>query len=214
MVDMELVLENESGVELLEFLAQNALTVANTWFPKKRLHLQIWQHPCSKLWHCKDFAIVRRWLWYLVSNCHAIHSTESYSDNKVVCLTCNLPLPLVKRQPRRRTTQCFAVDDHISAVGSSVDDVVVPSSTQAAYRQALQGRLVEWPIESSTEDKWNLLKSALVQNAKTAVGWACHRQPDWFLDSASTLEPALAYCNDLLPSLGRLQVSHRSQSYC
>ena len=28
--DMELVLENESGVELLEFLAQNALTVTNT----------------------------------------------------------------------------------------------------------------------------------------------------------------------------------------
>ena len=35
-VDMELVLENESGLELLEFLEQNALTVANTWFSKKR----------------------------------------------------------------------------------------------------------------------------------------------------------------------------------
>ena len=71
------------------------------------------------------------------------HLVEYYSDDKIVCLTYNLPLPLVKRQPRRRTTQCFAVDDHISAVGSSVDDVVVPSSTQAGYRQALQGHLVE-----------------------------------------------------------------------
>ena len=134
MVDMELVLENESGVELLEFLAQNALTVANIWFPKKSLHLQTWQHPCSKLWHCKDFAIVWRRLLYLVSDCHVIHSVESYSDDKLVCLRYNFPLPLVKRQPRRRTTQCFAVDDHISAVGSSVDGVVVPSFTQAAYR--------------------------------------------------------------------------------
>ena len=32
MVDMKLVLENESSMELLEVLAQNALTVANTWF--------------------------------------------------------------------------------------------------------------------------------------------------------------------------------------
>ena len=117
MEDMELVLENESGVELLELLAQNALTVANTWFPKKTLHFQSWQHPCSKLWYCKDFAIVWRRLLYLVSDCHAIHSAECYSDEKLVCLTFNLPLPLVKRQLRRRTTQCFAVNDHISAVG-------------------------------------------------------------------------------------------------
>ena len=82
------------------------------------------------------------------------------------------------------------MDEHISAVGSSVDDVVVASSTQAAYRQALQGHLVERPIESSVEDEWNLLKSAIVQSAETAVGRARHPQPDWFLDSASTLEPA------------------------
>ena len=81
-VDMELVLENESGLELLEFLEQNALTVANTWFSKKRLHLQTWRHPCSKLWHCKDFAIVQRRLLYLVSDCHAFHSAESHLDEK------------------------------------------------------------------------------------------------------------------------------------
>ena len=196
MVDMKLVLENESCVELLEFLAQNALTVAYTWFQKKRLHLQTWQHPCSMLWHCKDCANVRRQLLYLVSDCQAIHSVVYYSDDKLVCLTYNLPLPLVKRQPRRRTTQCFAVDDHISAVGSSVDDAVLASSTHSAYRQALQGHRVEWLIESSTEDEWNLLKSTLVQSAETAVGRARHRQPDRFLNSASTLEPALAHRND------------------
>ena len=190
MADMEMVLENESGVDLLEFLAQNDLTVANTCFPKKRLHLQTWQHPCSKLWHSKDFAIVWRRLFYPVSDCHAIHSADCYSDDKLVCLTYNFPLSLVKRQPRRRTTHFFAVDEHISAVGSSVDDVVVASSTQAAYRQALQGHLVERPIESSFEDEWNLLKSAIVQSAETAVGRARHPQPHWFLDSASTLEPA------------------------
>ena len=75
--------------------------------------------------------------------------------------------------------------------------MVVASSTQAAYCHVLQGHFAEWPIESSIEDKWNRRKSAAVQSAETAVGWARHRQLDWFLDSASTLEPTLAHRHDL-----------------
>ena len=75
--------------------------------------------------------------------------------------------------------------------------MVVASSTQAAYCHALQGHLAEWPFESSIMDKWNRLKSAVMHSAETAVGRACHRQLDWFLDSASTLEPTLAHRNDL-----------------
>ena len=89
------------------------------------------------------------------------------------------------------------MSDLISAVGSLVDDVVVASSTQAAYGHTLQGPLAEWPIESSIEDKCNRLKSDIVQSAETAVGRARHCQLDLFLDSASTLEPTLALCNDL-----------------
>ena len=59
-----------------------------------------------------------------------------------------------------------------------------------------------------------MLKSALVQSAETAVGRARHRQPDWFLDSAITLEPTLAQRNDLLPSLVPFHVLRRSRSYC
>ena len=106
-----------------------------------------------------------------------------YSDHQLVCLTYNLALPIAKRQPRRRTTQCFAVGDLVSAVGSLVDDVVAASSTQAAYCHALQGHLAEWPIESSIEDKWNRLKSDVVQSAEIAIGRARHRQLDWFLDT-------------------------------
>ena len=137
----------------------------------------------------------RRWL-YLISDCHVIRSLECYSDQKLVCLTYNLALPIAKRQQRRRTTQCFAVGDLISAVRSLVDDVVVASSTQAAYCQALQGHLAERPIESSIKDKWNRLKYAVLQSAETAVGRARHRQLDWFLDTASTCEPTLSHRND------------------
>ena len=53
-----------------------------------------------------------------------------------------------------------------------------------------------------------------MQSAENAVGRARHRQPDWFLDSASTLEPTLAQRNDLLPSLVPFHVLRRSRSYC
>ena len=52
-------------------------------------------------------------------------------------------------------------------------------------------------FESSIKEKWNRLKSAVVQSAETAVGRARHRQLDLFLDSVSSLEPTLAHRNDL-----------------
>ena len=39
---------NDAGRELLTFLAINEATVCNTWFQKKEIHRQTWQHPKSK----------------------------------------------------------------------------------------------------------------------------------------------------------------------
>ena len=51
---------NDAGKDLLNFLAINEATVCNTWFRKKDIHKQTWQHPKSKRWHCIDFAIMRQ----------------------------------------------------------------------------------------------------------------------------------------------------------
>ena len=40
---------NDAGRELLTFLAINEATVCNTWFQKKDIHKQTWQHPRSKV---------------------------------------------------------------------------------------------------------------------------------------------------------------------
>ena len=39
---------NQTGTELLTFLSLNEATVCNTWFPKKGIHKQTWQHLMSK----------------------------------------------------------------------------------------------------------------------------------------------------------------------
>lgn len=51
---------NDAGKELLTFLSLNEATICNTWFTKRDIHKQMWQHPKSKKWHCIDFAIVRQ----------------------------------------------------------------------------------------------------------------------------------------------------------
>ena len=39
---------NEAGKELLSFLSCHQATVCNTWFEKKDVYKQTWQHPKSK----------------------------------------------------------------------------------------------------------------------------------------------------------------------
>ena len=56
---------NDAGRELLSFLSSHQATICNTWFEKKAIHKQTWQHPKSRLWSCIDFVVMkqrdRRW---------------------------------------------------------------------------------------------------------------------------------------------------------
>ena len=51
---------NDAGMELLSFLSSHThqATICNTWFEKKDIHKQTWQHPRSKQWSCIDFIVV------------------------------------------------------------------------------------------------------------------------------------------------------------
>ena len=51
---------NEAGEELLSFVAANGATVCNTWFMKKNILKQTWQHPKSQKWRCIDYVIMKR----------------------------------------------------------------------------------------------------------------------------------------------------------
>ena len=53
---------NDSGRELLFFLAMHQATVCNTWY-RKNIHKQTWQHPKSKQWNCIDHVVMRQLSW-------------------------------------------------------------------------------------------------------------------------------------------------------
>ena len=45
---------NEAGEQLLELCAVNNLTIMNTWFKKRAIHLGTWMHPATKQAHTYD----------------------------------------------------------------------------------------------------------------------------------------------------------------
>ena len=51
---------NDAGRELLSFLSSHQATICNTWFEKKTIHKQTWQHPKSKQWSSIDFVVMRQ----------------------------------------------------------------------------------------------------------------------------------------------------------
>ena len=51
---------NEAGLNMLSFCAANNLSIMNTFFEKRDIYKQSWQHPGTKQWHCIDFIVVRQ----------------------------------------------------------------------------------------------------------------------------------------------------------
>ena len=71
---------NDAGRELLSFLMLNEATICSTWFEKKMIHRQTWQHPKLKKWHCIDFAEDRK----LVLDAEVKRGAECQTDHQLL----------------------------------------------------------------------------------------------------------------------------------
>ena len=58
--------------------------MCNTWFKKKCIHNQTWQHPKSKQWHCIDYAIMRKAQRRLCMDVQVMHGAVCNSDHKML----------------------------------------------------------------------------------------------------------------------------------
>ena len=54
-----------------------------------------------------------------------------------------------------------------------------------------------WPADGGVEEKWKTVKTALIEAADQCLGPETKRQPDWFADSLSRLEPLFQKRNAL-----------------
>ncbi|XP_065197221.1 uncharacterized protein LOC135828726 [Sycon ciliatum] len=188
---------NESGERLLLFLALHGLQICNTWFKKRDAELHTWQHPRSQAWHCIDFVFTRRADRTSCMDCHVVRRAECSTDHRLVCLTYRLPAPvhrqrLPPRNPGKRSV--FDVSQLKTCTGMSEEEREVVECNRAVYRSALGDRLKSCHV--THEDTWQPIKSAIVDAAEASIpARKSRRQPDWFADSATILEPKLQHRN-------------------
>ena len=88
---------NDAGKELLSFLSLHQAMVCNTWYQKKDIHRQMWQHSKFKQWSCIDFAVMRQRDWAMCIGVTAKRGAECNTDHHLVCMKLQL-----KRSPHRK----------------------------------------------------------------------------------------------------------------
>ena len=75
---------NDAGEEFLEFCATNQLTIMNSWFQKKEIHLGTWMHPATKKHHMIDFVIMRASQKMLCMDVRVMKGANCWSDHRMV----------------------------------------------------------------------------------------------------------------------------------
>ena len=146
---------NEAEKELLFFLSTNDTTECNTWFEKKAIHKQTWQHPKSKQWHCIDYAIMRRAHHRKCLDVAVMRGAECNTDHMMV----RVRLQFGKKVFR---SGCVKIGERKFDVSNLKGRCMVERG-----RETTKGRFVSrvfkkmcgmWRCDGSLEKKWSAMK--------------------------------------------------------
>ena len=186
---------NDSGRELLEFLAVNEATVCNSWYKKRDIHKQTWMHPRSKQWHCIDYCIMRQRDRGRCLDVAVRRGAECNTDHQLLCVKIKMRRShhYQKKAPKQ---QKFNVS--LLARARDRADEGTELSKRAVFREQTATRTAaEWPFEGTAEKKWAVMKRALTETANECLGVQERYHPDWFKESAMDLQPVLLRRNKL-----------------
>ncbi len=189
---------NDAGKELLSFLSLNTATICNTWFEKKPMQQQTWQHPKTKDWHAIDFIIVHQRDRYLCQDCRVICSADCGSDHRLVCISLALPHTRFdhhRSPPKRPRFDVSGLRPPLDSV-DSVDGTGASQEQRKAFQAAIASELESRRIsveetDLTVESHWALLRDSIVQAGEKHLGQSRRHQPDWYVDSQDVLSPLI-----------------------
>lgn len=92
---------NDNGSLLLEFCAEQEMTITNTVFQQKNSRKTTWIHPRSKHWHLIDYILVSRRDLCDVLHMQVMPSAECHTDHRLV--RCRLRLNFKPKTKRGST---------------------------------------------------------------------------------------------------------------
>ena len=76
-------LVNDAGKELI--LSLHQATICNTWFKKKDIYKQTWQHPKCKQWSCIDYVVMRQKDRRMCLDVTVKRGAECITDHQLLC---------------------------------------------------------------------------------------------------------------------------------
>ena len=184
---------NEAGAHFLNFLSLNEATICNTWFQKKNIHKETWQHPRTKAWHCIDFAVMKQKDRKRCVDATVKRGAECNSDHQLLRIKVRMAGRWFRRE-QRQTSRKYAV----SKLSENSDATRSESTTRRRFVEAVATNAKRnWMEDHSVEDKWQGLRSALTDAAESVFGFDKRRNPDWFRESTESLEHLLCKRNQL-----------------
>jgi hypothetical protein len=171
--------QNKAGREMLSILGVNQLCLPQTFFRKARY--DTWTNPCNNLGHQLDHLIVRQADFKCVRDAgrYGIQGKDSdhYPTRIKIAINCRLkkkPTPTKRtRIDRRLLKQQHIASDFIDAVKSHYNDDQSSKTAQIRLTLALQAAATK---VLTTESR---------------------KQPGWYEEAASTIEPAIRKRNAL-----------------
>ena len=191
---------NDAGRELLTFLAINEATVCNTWFQKKEIHRQTWQHPKSKKWHCIDFAITRQSYRRRCLDAAVARGAECNTDHQLLKIKLIVgPRPIHRSRQACPITRRFDVAK-LRHHHNPEDSHTSQEQPRDLFQQLIGEKLcpqIQHLEGLDIEEKWALIKSVLCEAAETALGKEKKKYPDWFKENLPRLKPLFTERNRL-----------------
>ena len=161
-------------------MSNNTLCITNTYMYYnygRDQHKVSWHHPRSKQWYQIDFVIVRRNDINATKQTRSFHSTDCNTDHlliianlKTKILTKNIQTSQRPRKPK------------INAKNTKNPDLRVKFQKYQYFKEQLQD-----VDESSPDNIWNSMKTAIYDSASKAFGTNRVSKVDWIEAHASTL---------------------------
>ena len=178
---------NDAGRELISFLSLHEAAVCNTWFEKRDIHKQTWQHPKSKKWSCIDFVVMRQRDKRVCLDVAARRGAVCNTDHHLVCVKLRLQRDWHAKHKSVKNKRFDVVKLSVRCEDGRRDSEARDKFVQSVLSRASE----EWCDGASVDDKWSAVRSALVDSAEEVLGTVVRSQPDWFTDSLDELKPLL-----------------------
>lgn len=177
---------NDAGRELLAFCSLNGATVCNTWFQKKAIHKQTWQHPKSKRWHCIDYAIMRKTQCWRCQDVMVKRGAVCNTDHQMLLMKLKLGKKFRRHAMKDRLVKRFDV----SKLQGPCQDVKGRELLKGTFVSGVrEGLKRSWAEADSVQEKWEVMKGVMCDMGRSVLGQARRREADWFRDGEDVLRP-------------------------